>query len=99
MVFCGLKRRKGKGANMTRIGKMYISNDVVKEDIFPDVLAFIQFVPLRVEYLAHRNQFEYIGMSPMFDKIPPFAEPSIYSLEVTTTKDGKFKKAKIIKEL
>jgi len=84
---------------MKRIGKIYISNDIVKEDIFPDVLAFIQFVPLRVEYLAYRDQFEYIGISPMFDEIPPFVESSIYFLEITTKENGKFEKAKIIKEL
>jgi len=84
---------------MKRIGKMNIPNNIVEEENFPDVLATMQFIPLRVEYLAYRDQFEYIGISPMFDELPLYLEPETYLLIVTTTEDNKIEKVEVKKEL
>ena len=52
-----------------RMGRFYIAYDIVMSEKVWPVLAKMKFVPLRVEFLATKNMFEYDGISPMFDPI------------------------------
>ena len=45
------------------------------------------FVPLRVELLAHRDDFEYIGFSELFDDIPPGTIYPQYDINTTCDVD------------
>ena len=51
-----------------RIGKFYLEYFFIDapESMAGEMFAAMQFVPWRVEYLAHMDQFEYIGTSPRF---------------------------------
>lgn len=54
-----------------RTGKFYITGKCVHSDQneIGQVLAFMGFIPTRVEFLHYRDQFEMIGISPMFEDI------------------------------
>ena len=52
-----------------RLGKFYVSTELVMTgDVLP-VLTSMQFIPTRVEHLYHMGKFEYIGMSPIFPEL------------------------------
>lgn len=72
------------------LGKFYLHARYVEQnyDQVAEVLSHIKFTPLRVECLMYNNQYEYIGISPRFKKIPIFEDPPIYEV-VTKTEDGK----------
>ena len=82
---------------INRVGKVYISKEVVYNEVFGDVLSHIKFIPLRVEYLAYRNCFEYIGSSVEFDEIPQGTELPVYKIEVKTDEDGVLESVDVIK--
>ena len=69
---------------MKNIGKFYVSKELNKESSFSKVLSLLRFVPLRVEYLAYRNAFEYIGLSPYFENSEN-CEPAEYGITVNKT--------------
>ena len=51
-----------------RMGKFYLEHFFIDapESLAGKMLARMEFVPWRVEYLAHMDRFEYIGTSPRF---------------------------------
>ena len=51
-----------------RIGKFYVSDELIKENSFAKLLAKMEFIPLRVEHLGYEGRFEYIGTSPLFNE-------------------------------
>ena len=63
-----------------KIGKFYISHNDLHSNNFEYALSVIKFIPLRVEFLAHRNQFEYIGLSHLFDTISYGSEVPTYTI-------------------
>ena len=51
-----------------RMGRFYVSKEMVESrDIF-DVLSLMQFVPYRVEMRPYTDTFVYLGTSPLFDE-------------------------------
>lgn len=54
-----------------RIGRFEVSgrcvNDTLEE--LQQILAYMKFVPLRVEFLFHKDVFDYIGISPLFENV------------------------------
>lgn len=52
-----------------RLGKFYISRQVIDGPEIPEVFKQLSFVPYRVELLADRDEFEYIGTSPAFEEL------------------------------
>lgn len=65
-----------------RIGKFYVDYDCVVEGDIKDTLAKMKFVPLRVEMLVEKMQFEYVGISPLFDNCKIGQTTPIYTILV-----------------
>jgi hypothetical protein len=71
------------------IGKFYVTPDAVEHDNFPNALAKIKFVPLRVEFIYHKLVFEYIGYSEMFlDNNKKDFPPPEYNLSIHENSDN-----------
>lgn len=69
-------------SNKRRIGKFFVDFSIVeRREIFP-VLIKMEFVPMRVEALFFKRQFEYIGSSPFFDKLKEGVEVPLYDIIV-----------------
>lgn len=51
-----------------RKGKIYFNQNHDIEEV-SDILGYLKFVPLRVEFLAYSNEFEYIGISDKFEEL------------------------------
>lgn len=70
------------------MGKFYVIRPVVDTGKVAAVLAKMEFVPFRVEYLAHKDEFEYIGVSSLFAEIPiGFGETPTYTITVNDLND------------
>lgn len=52
-----------------RIGKFYVSVDIVHSRDISRFLIKIAFVPLRVECLMCQQEYEYVGTSPFFARL------------------------------
>lgn len=65
-----------------RIGKFYVTMDYASkmETSLRTVLSKLEFVPLRVECLYHKQQFEYIGTSPLFSWVGEGVESPTYDI-------------------
>jgi hypothetical protein len=73
-----------------RLGKFYLhSEDVLHNtDYVADMLAKMKFVPTRCEFIAHRNQFEYIGLAPLFEDVQVGEMLHEYALECSKDQHG-----------
>ncbi len=71
-----------------KTGKLYVSGEMVKEDELGKVLAKMEFVPLRVEYLYVEDRFEYTGNSPLFDNVEIGMLVPEYHIKITKAEDG-----------
>jgi hypothetical protein len=78
-----------------RLGKFYINKSMIDEKDTPDILARMAFVPYRVELLAYRNDFEFIGTSKLFDEHTIGYDVPEYQIVISTARD-KSGKAKLI---
>lgn len=65
---------------MRRMGKFYVPHEVLDEGKLCEILYKMRFVPYRVEFLAHIDQFEYIGTSPVFEDLEFGAKAPIYKI-------------------
>jgi hypothetical protein len=63
-----------------QVGKFYLSTELVETGEAAEMLIAMGFTPLRVEYLAHADCFEYIGISHLFRKISPAVIVPVYDL-------------------
>ncbi len=72
-----------------KFGKFYLDGDTVTQDTYDtsQILIDLQFVPTRVEFIAHRNQFEYIGLSPAFEDVTVGMDVPEYIIECSRDKD------------
>ena len=56
-----------------RYGKFVIDRHMLETDdkqkLVSSLLTWMGFIPTRCEYLAHKAQFEYIGLSHLFDEV------------------------------
>jgi len=71
-----------------RIGKFYVAQRAVYGASIPQVLARMQFVPLRVDMLADIPVYRYIGMSPMFDETIEGCAGKHYTVDADINKLG-----------
>lgn len=87
--------------NKCNVGKFTVTSGVVMHspDQFAEVLSMLEFVPLRVEHMVAHNNFEYEGLSPLFDEVKPvgscYAVPH-YNIDMETT-NGKISGASVTK--
>lgn len=74
-----------------RMGRFYIDNPLMDErpEEVGRWLAQLQFIPLRVECLGHRQQYEMIGMSPYFEQQDAGALLPTFWLDVWTDEEGR----------
>jgi len=70
-----------------RVGKFYVTDEMVEEESFVKVLAKIGFVPLRVEHLGVEGRYEYIGISPLFNEAKKGYRISTYDVVVNDLGD------------
>lgn len=70
-----------------RRGRFLIEKDAFKSGCMPDLIAWLEFVPTRVEFLYHLNAFEYIGMSKRFEILSDFSIPKDYQI-ITHVKEA-----------
>lgn len=73
-----------------RIGKFYISHDMIKLNIeeTSEVFSILKFIPLRAESLFINDNIEMIGYSHMF-RIVELAECAPeYKVHITKKEDG-----------
>lgn len=62
-------RITGEMTSKRRLGKFTMQRDMVIGPHAPEIFRRLSFVPLRVEAMDYANVYEYIGLSPLFDKI------------------------------
>ncbi len=80
-----------------RIGKFYVSKELVNSEEMIIILRELKFIPYRGECLFYRGEFEYIGYSPLFESLKIGAETPTYRI-IIHTKDEELKvEAEIIK--
>ena len=73
-----------------RIGKFYVHYNLVESGKVAPALAFMEFVPLRVECIGYYRKYEYIGLSPLFDETPEGQMAPEYEIIVNDmAEDGK----------
>lgn len=73
--------------NASRLGKFYISSQIVFADNAAEIFQALNFVPLRAELLAATDQFEYVGISDKFDLLSPGHIVPQYELATTADED------------
>lgn len=73
-----------------RFGRFSVNTHIVEDhtEEFADILAEMQFVPMKVERHYSNYSFEYIGYSPMFAKIEPGMVCPDYELVLERDDDG-----------
>lgn len=71
-----------------RIGKFYYSRSITESENAHEIFNKINCIPLRVEYLAHKDMFECIGASPLFDEQDEWFEPQEYEIKITSPDDS-----------
>lgn len=80
-----------------RIGKLYISDELIKDmDISEMLKVTSKFVVIRCEFLYHSNQFEYIAICPDFDEIGNSVMPPTYDVELKTEFNEELQKSEIV---
>jgi hypothetical protein len=72
---------------MKRIGRFFATHAIVYSEAMPKILAKMEFVPLRVEYMEYMRRFEFIGLSPMFEEKPDGYVPKTYTMTITEALD------------
>lgn len=80
----------------SRRGKFYATPELVFSGNISPVLCLMNFVPLRVEYLAMEDKFEYIGTSVLFDEVSEACMCPTYIITITE-EDGDIESAKVEK--
>lgn len=67
---------------MKRLGRLYISDELMSENIgeLYEVFSQLRFIPVRVEHMWHRSVFEMCGISPLFDEIKIGDESPTYKI-------------------
>ncbi len=58
-------------------------------DNIAETLAYIKFLPVRVEHRADMDAFELTGISKQFDDVVYGAVVPMYELQIRSTDDGK----------
>ncbi len=66
-----------------RLGYFYCTDELVFAPDFPEVLAFMEFVPLNVQFLPS-HEFRYIGTSKLFRPVPEGVAALEYDILITT---------------
>lgn len=82
--------------NSRQIGKFYIAGIESKErpEEIAKIFSLLKFVPTRVEYLWHRKEFEYIGISLKFKELEIGKKIPQYFI-IVTKKNGKITKVTV----
>jgi len=81
----------------SRKGKFTILSHIIWNKSYEIAAVFreMRFVPLRVEYLGYCDMIEYIGMSPMFDKIEQGCIAPEYTIIVTQDEKNNVSSVKV----
>jgi hypothetical protein len=76
---------------MKRIGKFYVSRDLLwaPGNLLFEVLQAMQFVPTGVRFIYQINQYEYVGLSPLFRVLGAGEDAPIYDLTTDMDQDAK----------
>ena len=74
-----------------RIGKIFVTREFSNDEELRKAFSLVQFFPLRVEYIYHKNFFEMVGMCPLFDDIEEGYETPEYDVVFREQEDGKIK--------
>ena len=69
------------------MGKFFLTRSVVENGIAAEILSGLGFIPYRVECLAYRSQFEYIGVSFQFEVVTEGHKIPEYRVEVHENED------------
>lgn len=84
--------------NSRQIGTFYIDSNMV--DKYPEevgeLLALLNFVPVRCEYLYALNQFQYVGISNRFKELPFGTYVPEYIVNVTRSKGGNIELVEVV---
>ena len=82
-----------------RIGKFYISIDSIvnQKEGLAKTLSIMDFIPVRVEFIYHKKEFEYIGFSVLFEELEEGSEAPEYII-VTETKHNEVVNVRAIKK-
>jgi hypothetical protein len=72
------------------LGRFYIEKTLIENGEIADYLAKMQFVPIKVEFIPYKDQYEYIGLSPKFSLIEFGQEPPLYEVSIRIEEDGDF---------
>lgn len=73
--------------NLKRIGRITVTKEWLESPEFPSFLAFIEFVPVRAEFL-YAGTMDYVGFSPFFNVLLEGEEAPDYIFSSTTHEDG-----------
>jgi hypothetical protein len=76
-----------------RLGRFEVSGHCVNDasEELQQVLAYMKFVPLRVEFLFYKDAFDYTGISPLFESVEKGSIIPTYQLHIShNLEDGIF---------
>lgn len=71
-----------------RLGKFYLDSEIVMDGVAGEFLEQMKFTPWRVEHLVYRDQFEFIGLSFMFDEANEAESLPVYRVDCGLSDDG-----------
>ncbi len=79
-------------------GRFFVTNIMVQDhpEQVAKILSMMEFVPCRVEHLWDRRQFEYIGISSLFEETPDQIMTPTYQLRMFDEK-GELVKVEVTK--
>ncbi len=75
-------------ARERRIGRFRVSTDITEDGNFPDILAKMGFVPLRVERHPYLPAWDYTGTSQLFGLVEEGQACLFYNIVINTGDDG-----------
>ncbi len=70
-----------------RIGILLFNKTIYESGEYLELLNFIKFIPIRIELLAYKNQYEAYGISKAFDELNEGSMIPVYKFE-EEFKDG-----------
>jgi len=75
-----------------RKGIIKISAEFIRDDSEILLSVFGKFIPIKIDYDDFKQEFTYLGRSPLFDEIEEVAPYPEYLVVITSKQDGSVEK-------
>lgn len=74
------------------LGKIYLRAKNYISPVTIEIFRRLKLIPIRVEFLYHKNEFEIIAHSYMFRTLKPGEKIPEYRITITKNEEGKIEK-------